>query len=80
MHNLPHSGQGVLGSPVGGNLQKDLVWLFVGIHTLSHQPSGWLHNPRPRAKSSPASMIYLLIQLGHAERCITTPELHQFHS
>ncbi|CAO0822086.1 hypothetical protein DFAR_2810005 [Desulfarculales bacterium] len=30
---------GVLGSPVGDNLQQDLVGLFIGVHTLSHQPS-----------------------------------------
>ncbi|CAO0823044.1 hypothetical protein DFAR_3460023 [Desulfarculales bacterium] len=48
---------GVLGSPVSGNLQEDFVGLFIGVHTLPHQPSGRLHNPRSRARSSPASMI-----------------------
>ncbi|CAO0824172.1 hypothetical protein DFAR_450002 [Desulfarculales bacterium] len=48
---------GVLGSPVDGNLQKDLVGLFIGVRTLSHQPPGRLHSPGPRTRSSPASMI-----------------------
>ncbi|CAO0821432.1 hypothetical protein DFAR_2330019 [Desulfarculales bacterium] len=46
----------VLDSLIGGNLQEDLVWLFIGVHTLSHQPSRRLQ-PQARAKNSPASMM-----------------------
>ncbi|CAO0819883.1 hypothetical protein DFAR_1170003 [Desulfarculales bacterium] len=42
---------------IRSNLQKDLVWLFIGVHTLSHQPPGRGCNPRPRVRSPPASMI-----------------------
>ncbi|CAO0823064.1 hypothetical protein DFAR_3460043 [Desulfarculales bacterium] len=48
---------GVLGFPVGSNLQENFVGLLIDVHTLPHQPSGQLHNPRPRAKNSPAPMI-----------------------
>ncbi|CAO0820392.1 hypothetical protein DFAR_1540043 [Desulfarculales bacterium] len=38
---------GVLGSPAGGNIQENFVGLFIGVHTLSHQP---LERLQPQAK------------------------------
>ncbi|CAO0822258.1 hypothetical protein DFAR_2910032 [Desulfarculales bacterium] len=70
---------GVLGSPVGGNLQKGLVGLFIGVHTLFHQPPRRLQS---QAESQKLTGVYecLLLQFDHAERGIITSELPQFHS
>ena len=74
----PADWAGVLGSPVGGYLQKDLVRCLACVHSLPHQPPGGL---QAKAQGQKIASIHddQLPQQAQMDRPIMASQLHQFH-
>jgi len=75
----PADRAGVLGSPVGGHLQKDLVGGLARVHPLPHQPPGRLQAKAQGQKIAGIHDDQLQLQ-AQMDRPIMASQLHQFHS